>query len=122
VQEELEDGYAVEREVAFEGVDLVVALPPDLFGHEALYPHDEHVLVVGAVEDTDPTSRRRALVVPPQKIVVGLLGARGLEGRHSAPLWVDPAEDVLDGAVFAPVSMACSTMSNPRSFSAYRRA
>src|SRR5215213_3927557 len=102
VQEELQDAYAVVREVAFEVVDLVVALPPDLVGHEVFYPHDEHVLVVGSVEDTDPTPRRRALVIPPQKIVVGFFGTRGLEGGHPAPLGIDAAEDVLDGAVFAP--------------------
>jgi|GEM_PF-5371942 len=33
---------------------------------------------------------------------MGLFGARELEGRYSAALRVDAAEDVLDGAVLPP--------------------
>src|SRR5215212_10440508 len=100
VQEEFQDGYTVEREVALEGVDLVVAPSPDVLGDHVLDTDDEHVLVVGAVEDADPTPGRSAPVVSPQEVMVGLNGTRSLERRHPAPLRVDTAEDVLDGAVF----------------------
>ena len=118
VQKELEHGYAVEGEAALEVVYEGVAFPSSLLGHDPFYPHYEDVLVVRAVEDTDPTPRRDALVVAPEEVVVGLLGARSLEGGHPAPLGVDPAEDVLDGAVFAACVHGLQHDQQPRSFSA----
>jgi plasmid stabilization system protein ParE len=84
----------------FEGVDLVVAPSPDVLRNHVLDADDEDVLVVRPVEYTDPTFGGSALVVPPKEVVVGLLGARGLEGRYPTSLRVDAAEDMLDGAVF----------------------
>jgi hypothetical protein len=99
VEEELEDGHTPQGEDPLEIVDDLVAGAPNLFGHEVLYPHDEHVLVVGAVEDADAPLGRRALVVAPQEVVVGLLRRGGLERGNPAALGVDSLEDVLDRAV-----------------------
>ena len=49
-----------------------VARPPHRFGHQGSHPHDQHVLVVGPVEDdTSPGSGQPALD-PPEEIVLEL--------------------------------------------------
>ena len=67
-----------------------------------MHPHDEHVLVVAAVEDPDLAVRRRVAVHPPQVVVGQLLlasGALKLATLHA--LGVDVPEHVADGAVLA---------------------
>ena len=57
VQEELDDRRPLVRERLLERVDLVVALRPDLLGHEVVDADDQHVLVVRPVEDADLADR-----------------------------------------------------------------
>jgi len=74
VEKELDDPEAVVGQIALPLVDRVVAVLPDvvlasvgrqLLGHEVLGVHadDEHLLVVGAVEDADLTARRQVLLI-----------------------------------------------------------
>ena len=101
VQEELEDARVVLGEALLESVDALVAARPDLLRHQVMHPHDQHVLVVGAVEDRDLAARRRAPVHAPQEVVRGLL-RRGLpEWDHPASLRIHRGEDVVDRPVLA---------------------
>ena len=63
--------------------------------------HHEHVLVVRPVEDADPAALRQAPHVPPEEVVVQLLGRRLLEAEDLAALRIDAGHDVLDRAVLA---------------------
>src|ERR1700720_3634237 len=101
VEEELEDRGAVLGEQPLEVVDLGVARLPDLGGHEVVDALDQHRLVVAAVEDPDLAGGRHLLVDAPEEVVVELLLARCLEGRHPDAERVDALEDVGDGAVLA---------------------
>ena len=112
VQEELEDDRAVRVEMTLEGVEVFVAPRPERlvarpvgklrhreqFGPD---PHDQHVLVVGSVEDRDATAFGRALHASPEERVVEFLGARLLERDDVAALRIDAGEQVLDQAVLA---------------------
>ena len=62
-------------------------------------PDDEHVFVVGAVEDADATALRQRLHVAPEEVVIEVLARRLLEREDLAALRVDAGHDVLDGAV-----------------------
>ena len=62
-------------------VDLIVALRPDVFGHQIVDAHDEHVFVVRAVEDSDVAVFGNGLVNAPEKIVRHFLRGRLLERR-----------------------------------------
>src|SRR5437870_10299359 len=53
VKIELEDRDVVLGEVPLEGVDLLVAVLPYGAGNEIVHPHDDHVLVMGPVEDPE---------------------------------------------------------------------
>ena len=63
--------------------------------------HDQHVLVVRAVEDADPAPLGQAPHVPPEEVVVELLGRRLLEAEDLAALRVHAGHDVLDRPVLA---------------------
>lgn len=62
--------------------------------------HDEHFLVGGAVEDSDPSPLRKPVVGPPKKGMLQFLRARLLERVHLTTLWIDSGHDVTDRAVF----------------------
>lgn len=101
VQKELEDGDAALRQRMLPMVDRVVARAPHRLRDQPFDPDHQHVLVVRAVEDPHHPPRRHALVVAPKEVVGQLLGRGLLERPHPAPLRIDPAEDVLNGAVLA---------------------
>jgi hypothetical protein len=102
----------VADQVALPVVDLAVAPGPQatvtsdrghpLRGEQVLVdPDDQHLLVVGPVEDADPAPPGQGALVPPQEVVVQLLGRGLLEGADLDRLRVDPAHHVLDRAVLA---------------------
>ena len=66
-----------------------------------MHADDEHLLVVGAVEDADVAARGQTHRGAPQEVVVDLVRRRNLERVHLAALRVDAGHDVLDGAVLA---------------------
>ena len=112
VQEELDDAEAVLGQVALPVVDRAVAPLPDvplvrrlgqLLALEVLGvdADDEHLLVVGSVEDADLAARRQAARVAPEKVVVELLGRRDLEAVDRDALRVDAAHHVADRPVLA---------------------
>jgi hypothetical protein len=90
----------------------VVAVLPDvvltsvgrqLLGNEVLGVHadDEHLLIVGAVEDADLAARGQALLVAAQVVPVELGRRRDLEALDPDPLRVDAAHHVTDRPVLA---------------------
>ena len=64
-------------------------------------PDHEHLLVIRAVEDPDPSPFGERLRVAPQEVVVELLGRGLLEGHDLAALRVDPRHHVLDRPILA---------------------
>ena len=66
-----------------------------------MHADDQHLLVIGAVEDADPPAFRQTAGRAPEKIVLQFLGARLLEAENLAALRIDPGHHVLDGAVLA---------------------
>src|SRR6266540_3089641 len=113
VQETLDDGDALGRELALEAVDLVVPLAPLLRRHQVVHPDDQHILVVRAVEDAEVAGGRHLAADPPQEVVPALLGRRRLEGLDVAALRVEHPDDVLDGAVLAAGIHALQDQQHP---------
>src|SRR3954462_8879402 len=77
---------------------LLAGLGRELLGDEVLGVHayDQHLLVVGAVEDPDPAARRQALLIAAQVVLVKLARGRDLEALDPHALRVDAAHHVAD--------------------------
>jgi hypothetical protein len=101
MEEVLEDDGAVLGEKLLEVRDVVVARLPQLPGHEIVDPHDEHVLIVRAIEDGELAEARRVAVHPPEEVVLALLGGRHAEGHDVHAARIEAAHHVLDRAVLA---------------------
>ena len=83
-------------------VDVAVAPPPHLLRHELVDPHDQHVLVVRAVEDPDvPVRAARSRGCARGSRARAPRRSAALKRRHQHALRVHAAEDVLDRAVLA---------------------
>ena len=66
-----------------------------------MHAHDEHFLVIGAVEDADAPAFGQAAGGAPEKVVFEFLGAGMFEAEDLAALRIDAGHDVLDGTVLA---------------------
>ena len=66
-----------------------------------MHANDEHLLVVGTIEDADPPAFRQTAGRAPQKIVFQFLGAGLFETEDLAALGIDARHDVPHGAVLA---------------------
>src|SRR5581483_7206467 len=112
MQEELDDGGAVARQVTLEMPDVAGALLPDAARDQPgrnplvveelrVHAHDDQFLVVRAIEDADPPAFGKRADRAPQVVVVELLHRRLLERMDLAPFGVDAGHHVLDRAVLA---------------------
>jgi hypothetical protein len=63
--------------------------------------NDEHLFVIGTVEDANPAAFGKTARGAPKKIVLEFLGAWLLETVHLAPLRVDAGHDMADGAILS---------------------
>src|SRR6185295_7566515 len=104
MQEELEDDGPIAGQVALEVADVFETFVPDPWRHDLrreflcgeqliVDTYDEHLLVVGAVEDPDAPALRQRAEASPQVVVVELLLRGLLERGHVAALRVDARED-----------------------------
>ena len=71
-----------------------------------MHADDQHLLVIGPIEDADPPPFRQIAGRPPKKIVFQFDGAGMLEAEDLAALRVDPGHHVADCAVFSAASIA----------------
>ena len=64
-----------------------------------MHTDDQHLLVVGAVEDADHPPPRERLLVAPHEVVVHVLGGGDLEAADADALGIHTAHHVTDRAV-----------------------
>ena len=113
VEKKLDDSRAVPVKVSLQIDDGFVPSAPDVFFVEQelvgqplgpqdfrVHANDQHLFVVGPVEDADAAALRERARRAPEKVVVQLGGAGMLEAEDLAALWIDARHDVPDRAVF----------------------
>ena len=66
-----------------------------------MHADDQHLFVIGAVEDPDAPAFREALRGAPEKVVFQLGRARMLEAEHLAPLRIDAGHQMANCTVLA---------------------
>jgi hypothetical protein len=81
-------------------------------------PNDQHVFVIGTIEDTDPTAFGKATGSTPQEVVVQFFGAWLLEAEYLTPFGIDAGHHVPNSAVFA---RAVHTLKNQKQSVTVRR-
>src|SRR5712692_6997374 len=96
---DLDELDALVRDLPLEAVDELVTTLDDIERGEIVDPHDQHVLVMRAVEDADVSREGQAAPDAPEEAVPLLRGGRLLEGRDLDRLRVQVDDDVRDGAV-----------------------
>jgi hypothetical protein len=65
-----------------------------------VHADDQHLLVIGSVEDANPSQFRQVTGGPPQKIVLQFRRAGVFVAVYLTALRIDPEHHVLDCAVF----------------------
>ena len=113
VQEYLDDLRAVAMKVLLHIDDRVIPLVPNvlvvaqLLGESLaaekfrVHSNDEHLLVIGTVEDADPAALGKAASGAPEEIMFKFLGAWLLEAENLATFRIDAGHDVTYGSVFS---------------------
>src|SRR5271170_1907520 len=66
-----------------------------------VHADDEHLLVVGSVEDADPPAFRQIPRGAPEKVMLQFGSTRMFETEHLATLGVDPGHHMPNGPVFS---------------------
>jgi phosphopantetheinyl transferase (holo-ACP synthase) len=66
-----------------------------------MHPDDQHLLIIGTIEDADPPAFGQTARRAPKKIMFQFFGARLFETENLAALRIDAGHDVPDGAVLA---------------------
>ena len=101
MEHDLDDPHSRRDQFSFEVVDGgVAALDLGLVG-EFTNAADEHILVVGAVEDSDHAGPGHARSDAPKEVVGEFLFSRFLEGGELDTLRIDGSDDVADDSAFA---------------------
>src|SRR5207249_3595567 len=100
VEEEFHDACAISMEMAFQIHDRAVPVSPDRLLIEnfcrkplaeqdfRMHADDQHFLVIGPVENPNPTPLRQALGGAPEQIMLEFRRARMLEAEYLAALWI----------------------------------
>jgi len=113
VQEYLDDLRAVAMKVFLQINDRAIPLYPNILVVARLlgeplaakklrvHSNNEHLFVIGTVEDADPAAFGKAASGAPEKIMFKLLGAWLLEAEDLAAFRIDPGHDVAYGSVFS---------------------
>jgi hypothetical protein len=66
-----------------------------------MYANDEHLLVMGTIEDANPPTLWKPARCTPKEIMFQFVGARLFETENFATLRIDTGHDVPDGSVLA---------------------
>src|SRR6185436_10066599 len=88
-------------QLPLEVVDDAVPLLDPARRYQPVYPYDEHVLVVRAVERAHVPGLGQLPADAPEEVVPALLRGRYPEARHPHAGRVEQADDALDRAVLA---------------------
>src|SRR6516164_5709546 len=112
VQKELKNNRSLPTEIILEVCYVEEPLVPDAFAQERrgqllslqdmlMHAHNENLLIVGSVEDSDASALWQALGVAPEKVVIEVLRRGLLERENLAALRIYSRHNVLDGAVLS---------------------
>src|SRR6266480_7794676 len=96
MQVELENNRVILSQQALEVVNSGVSSPPHLFGHQVMHTHDQHVFIMGAIENAKDTSARSGPMHTPEEVMIQFPSCRDFKRTHFASLRIDSREDLVN--------------------------
>src|SRR3989441_7969833 len=96
MQVELQNNHVMLSQQALKVVNGGVAATPDLLWHQVMHAHDQHILIVGAIENTDDPSAWSDPMHPPEEVMVQFPSGRDFKRTHLASLRIDSGEDLVN--------------------------
>src|SRR5438270_7084607 len=96
MQVELQNNHVILSQQALKVVYGSVAATPGFLWHQVMHAHNQHVLVVGAIENANDTSAWSDPVHTPQEVMVQFPGCRDFKRTHLASLRIDSREDLVN--------------------------
>src|SRR6266705_4297470 len=94
MQVELQNNHVMLSQQALKVVNGGVAATPGFLWHQVMHAHDQHILIVGAIENTDDPSTWSDSMHPPEEVMVQFPRCGDLKRTHLASLRIDSGEDL----------------------------
>src|SRR6266705_5148110 len=96
MQVELQNNHVILSQQALKVVNDSVAATPGFLWHQVMHAHDQHVLVVGTIENPNDPSARSDPMHTPEEVMVQFPRGRGFKRTHLASLWIDSGENLVN--------------------------
>src|SRR6266581_5394311 len=101
MQVELQNNHVILSQQTLKVVNGCVATTPGYLWHQVMHTHDQHVLVVGAIENANDTSAWSDPMHTPEEVMVLFPRGRDFKRTHLASLRIDSGEDLVNRISFA---------------------
>src|SRR6059058_2820761 len=96
LQIELQNNHVILSQQALKVVNGGVAATPGFLWHQVMHAHNQHVLVVGAIENAHDTSAWSDPMYTPEEVMVHFPRCRDFKRTHLASLRIDSGEDLVN--------------------------
>src|SRR6266516_1120892 len=96
MQVELQNNHVMLNQQALKVVNGCVVATPGFLWHQVMYAHDQHVLIVGAIENAKDTSAWSDPMHTPEEVMVPFPSCRDFKRTHLASLRIDSGEDLVN--------------------------
>src|SRR5947209_2498054 len=96
MQVELQNNHVILSQQALKVVNGGVAATPGFWWYQVMHAHDQHFLVVGAVENANDTSAWSDTVHTPEEVMVHFPRCRDFKRTYPASLRIDSGEDLVN--------------------------
>src|SRR5215813_12321909 len=101
MQVELQNNHVMLNQQTLKVVNGGVAATPSLLWYQVMHSHDEHILIVGTIENANDTSSWSDPVYTPEEVVVQFPRCRDFKRTYLASLWIDSGEDLVNSISLA---------------------
>src|ERR1700694_877545 len=96
MQIELQNNHVILSQQALKVVNGCVAATPGFFWHHVMHAHDQHLLIVRAIENANDTSAWSDPMHTPEEVMVQFPRGRDFKRTHLASLRIDSGEDLVN--------------------------
>src|SRR5260370_4676779 len=96
MQVELQNNHVILSQQALKVVNGCVVATPGCLWHQVMHAHDQHVLIVGAIENANDTSAWSDPMHTPEEVIDQFPRCRDFHRTHLASLQIHSAQTVLN--------------------------